>query len=70
MDDSHRPGEEMIEGPSSPVVRRELFDGTGFEIIKVPYAPEKLVRLGWTFRVEPTAGQFHWGAGSPADGPG
>ena len=68
VDDSYRTPEELIEGESSPVIRRQLRDGTGHRILKVPWAPrhleDRLRGLGWHITVTQTAGPFYWGAGS------
>jgi demethylmenaquinone methyltransferase/2-methoxy-6-polyprenyl-1,4-benzoquinol methylase len=70
VDDGYRTSEELIYGESSPVVRRELNDGTGYRVVKIPYRPtdleRRLARLGWNIRVTPTSGPSFWGAGSRA----
>jgi demethylmenaquinone methyltransferase/2-methoxy-6-polyprenyl-1,4-benzoquinol methylase len=71
-DDAHRTPDELIEGPSSPVIRRQLPDGTAYRIVKVPHQPADLERqlrqLGWAIKVAPTTGPFYWGAGSRSKG--
>jgi trans-aconitate methyltransferase len=75
VDDNARTPEELIEGESSTTIVRQLNDGAGFRLVKVPYKPAdleaRLGRLGWRIAVTPTAGPFFWGAGSadPARGP-
>lgn len=68
VDDNARMPEELIEGESSTTIVRQLNDGTGFRLVKVPYQPAdleaRLRRLGWHIAVTPTAGPFFWGAGS------
>jgi demethylmenaquinone methyltransferase/2-methoxy-6-polyprenyl-1,4-benzoquinol methylase len=67
FDDNHRSDIEMAEGVHSPIVRRELNDGTQFRVIKIPYEPAQLERrlreLGWDIKVTRTAGPFYWGTG-------
>ena len=67
-DDAYRTPDELVEGPSSPVIRRQLHDGTSYRLVKVPHQPaglqEQLSRIGWHITVTPTAGPFYWGAGS------
>jgi hypothetical protein len=76
VDDNARTPEELIEGESSTTIVRQLNDGTGFRLVKVPYKPAdletRLGRLGWRIAVTPTAGPFFWGAEStdPARGQG
>ena len=69
-DDAYRTPDELIEGPSSAVIRRRIPDGTAFRVVKVPHQPEILERqlrqLGWDITVTPTAGPFYWGAGRRA----
>jgi demethylmenaquinone methyltransferase/2-methoxy-6-polyprenyl-1,4-benzoquinol methylase len=74
-DDAYRAPGELVAGPSSPVIRRQLGDGTGYRLLKVPHRSADLERqlraLGWDITVIPTAGPFYWGAGgraSPASG--
>jgi SAM-dependent methyltransferase len=66
-DDAYRTPEELIEGPSSSTIRRQLGDGTSYRLVKVPHQPpvlqERLRRLGWKITVISTAGPFYWGAG-------
>ena len=68
VDDNARTPQELIEGESSTTIVRQLNDGTGFRLVKVPYKPAdleaRLGRLGWRIAVTPTAGPFFWGAGS------
>jgi hypothetical protein len=35
-DDAYRTSDELVEGPSSPVIRRQLNDGTPYRLVKVP----------------------------------
>jgi SAM-dependent methyltransferase len=68
VDDAYRTNGELVEGPSSPVIRRQLNDGTSYRLVKVPHQPadlqDQLSRIGWHITVTPTAGPFYWGAGS------
>jgi len=67
-DDAYRTPGELVEGPSSPVIRRQLDDGTPYRLVKVPHQPaslqEQLKRIGWSITVTPTTGLFYWGAGN------
>jgi SAM-dependent methyltransferase len=69
-DDAYRTPAELVEGPSSPVIRRQRGDGTPYRLVKVPHQPpslqEQLKRIGWSITVTPTAGPFpfYWGAGT------
>jgi demethylmenaquinone methyltransferase/2-methoxy-6-polyprenyl-1,4-benzoquinol methylase len=69
-DDSYRSPAELVEGPSSPTIRRQLDDGTPFRLLKVPHRPaeleERLRRIGWNVQVTATSGPFYWGAGTRA----
>lgn len=66
-DDAYRTAAELVEGPSSTTIRREVPDGTAYRLVKVPHQPADLERrlrqLGWDIKVTPTAGPFYWGAG-------
>lgn len=66
-DDAYRTPAELVEGPSSSTIRREIPDGTAYRLVKVPHQPEDLERrlrqLGWDIKVTATAGPFYWGAG-------
>lgn len=66
-DDAYRTDEELVEGPSSSTIRRQLPDGTPYHLVKVPHRPEELEerlgRLGWNITVNAT-GPVYWGSGS------
>lgn len=66
-DDAYRTADELVEGPSSSTVRRQVPDGTAYRLVKVPHQPADLERrlqqLGWNIKVTATAGPFYWGAG-------
>jgi 2-polyprenyl-3-methyl-5-hydroxy-6-metoxy-1,4-benzoquinol methylase len=66
-DDAFRTPEELIEGEASSTIQRRVRDGTAFRAVKVPYRAAELERLlatlGWQFSVNPTSGNFYWGAG-------
>jgi demethylmenaquinone methyltransferase/2-methoxy-6-polyprenyl-1,4-benzoquinol methylase len=72
-DDAYRIPDELVEGPSSSTIRRQLPDGTAYRLVKVPHQPVDLERrlrqLGWHIKVTSTAGPFYWGAGSPGERP-
>jgi hypothetical protein len=65
--DAHRTADELVYGDSSPLVRRQLNDGTPYRVVKVPHEPKELERrlqqLGWRITITPTSGPFFWGAG-------
>lgn len=67
FDDNHRTDVEIVEGIHSPMVQRQLNDGTPFRVIKVPYEPAELERrlraLNWDITVTGTSGPFYWGTG-------
>ena len=67
-DDAYRTPDELVEGPSSSTIRRQIPDGTAYRLVKVPHQPGDLERrlweLGWDIKVTKTAGPFYWGAGS------
>jgi SAM-dependent methyltransferase len=74
-DDWFRTPDELVEGPSSSTIRRQLADGRSYRLVKVPHRPadleRQLRRLGWDIRVSPTSGPFYWGAGTRGlGGPG
>jgi SAM-dependent methyltransferase len=66
-DDAYRTPDELVHGPSSSTIRRQLEDGTSYRIVKVPYQAadleERLGRIGWDITVTATSGPFYWGAG-------
>lgn len=68
VDDAYRTPDELIEGPSSSTIRRQIPAGTAYRLVKVPHLPADLERrlrqLGWHIEVSSTAGPFYWGAGS------
>jgi 2-polyprenyl-3-methyl-5-hydroxy-6-metoxy-1,4-benzoquinol methylase len=67
-DDAHRTPDELVDGPSSSTIRRQVPGGSAYRLVKVPHRPadleRQLRRLGWDVRVTATAGPFYWGAGS------
>jgi SAM-dependent methyltransferase len=67
-DDAYRTQDELVEGPSSSTIRRQIPDGTAYRLVKVPHQPDdletRLRELGWDIKVAATAGPFYWGAGS------
>ena len=72
FDDDHRTDAELVEGIHSPVVQRQLHDGTPFRVIKIPYEPAGLERrlraLNWDITVRRTSGPFYWGTGGRGAG--
>lgn len=69
-DDGYRTPDELVEGPSSSTIRRQLDDGTPYRLVKVPHEPadleKRLSQIGWRITVHATAGPFYWGAGGRA----
>ena len=59
-DDAYRTPDELVEGPSSSTIRRQVPDGTAYRLVKVPHQPADLERrlrqLGWDIKVSATAG--------------
>ena len=66
-DDAYRTPDELVEGPSSSTIRRQVPGGTAYRLVKMPHRPADLERqlrqLGWDIKVTSTAGPFYWGAG-------
>jgi SAM-dependent methyltransferase len=66
-DDGYRTPDELVEGPSSSTIHRQVPNGTAYRLVKVPHRPAdletQLRQLGWDIRVTATAGPFYWGAG-------
>jgi trans-aconitate methyltransferase len=69
-DDAYRTPDELVDGPASSTIRRQLNDGTTYCAVKVPHTTRdlqaRLGRLGWDIRVCPTEGPFFWGEGGRA----
>lgn len=67
-DDAYRTADELVEGPASSTIRRQVPGGTTYRLVKVPHQPadleRRLRRLGWDITVTATAGPFYWGAGT------
>jgi SAM-dependent methyltransferase len=67
-DDAYRTPDELVEGPASSTIRRQVPAGTAYRIVKVPHQPadleSRLRRLGWDITITAAAGPFYWGAGS------
>lgn len=72
-DDAYRTQDELVAGPLSSTIRRQIPDGTAYRLVKVPHQPDdletRLGELGWDIKVAATAGPFYWGAGSRAKRP-
>jgi len=72
-DDAYRTPGELVEGPSSSTILRQIPDGTAYRLVKMPHRPADLERqlrqLGWDIKVTSTAGPFYWGAGRRAHRP-
>jgi len=72
-DDAYRTPDEIVEGPSSSTIRRQIPDGTAYRLVKVPHRPAglegQLRQLGWDIKVTSAAGPFYWGAGRRVSGP-
>ena len=69
-DDAYRTPDELVEGPSSSTIQRQLDDGTPYRLVKVPHQSADLERrlsqIGWRITVHATSGPFYWGAGGRA----
>jgi SAM-dependent methyltransferase len=67
-DDGYRTPDELIEGPSSSTIQRQLNNGSSYRIVKVPHQPpdleNRLRQLGWHIKVKSSSGPFYWGAGT------
>ena len=67
VDDAYRAADELIEGESSALIRRELSDGTVYRLVKVTHTPasleQHLARLGWEIKVRWLERPFFWGEG-------
>lgn len=72
-DDAYRTPDELVEGPSSSTIRRQIPDGTAYRLVKVPHRPAglegQLRQLGWDIKVTSAAGPFYWGSGRRVSGP-
>ena len=72
-DDAYRTPGELVDGPSSPAIRRRIPGGTAYRLVKMPHRPAGLERqlrqLGWDIKVTSTAGPFYWGAGRRGNRP-
>lgn len=70
-DDAYRTPGELVEGPSSSAIRRQIPDGSAYRLVKAPHRPADLERqlrcLGWDIKVTSVAGPFYWGAGRRSD---
>ena len=67
-------GHELVEGPGSSAIQRQVRDGRRFRAVKVALEPRSLERslreLGWVIEVKPLAGPFLGAsAGEPASAP-
>jgi SAM-dependent methyltransferase len=51
VDDAYRTPDELVEGPSSPVIRRQLNDGTSYRLVKVPHQPANLQKAAQANRL-------------------
>ena len=71
-DDAYRTPGELVEGPSSSTIRRQIPDGTAYRLVKMPHRPAdletQLRRLGWDITVSTTEGPFYWGSGRRGTG--
>jgi SAM-dependent methyltransferase len=71
VDDGHRTTEELVEGPESSTIERQLRDGRRFRAVKVALEPTSLERslrgLGWAIEVRSLPGPFFLGLGGRAD---
>jgi SAM-dependent methyltransferase len=56
-DDAYRTPEELVDGPSSSTIRRQLPDGTAYRLVKVPHQPAGSRRSGG--RYSPSSSRDH-----------
>ena len=70
VDDGHCASHELVEGPRSSTIQRQVGDGRRFRAVKVALEPRSLERslreLGWVIKVKPLAGPFFLGLGGRA----
>src|ERR1022692_4293556 len=70
VDYGHRASRELIEGPGSSTIQRQVRGGRRFRAVKVALEPRSLERslreLGWVIEVKPLAGPFLPGLGGRA----
>ncbi len=70
VDDGQRASHELVEGPRSSTIQRQVGDGRRFRAVKVALEPRSLERslreLGWVIKVKPLAGPFFLGLGGRA----
>jgi hypothetical protein len=70
VDDGHRASHELVEGPGSSTIQRQVRDGRRFRVVKValePRSPGRSLReLGWVIEAKPLAGSFLLGLGGRA----
>jgi hypothetical protein len=66
----HRASHELVEGPGSSTIQRQVPHGRRFRALKVALEPRSLERslreLGWVMEVKPLAGPFFLGLGGRA----
>jgi hypothetical protein len=70
VDDGHRASRELVEGPGSSAIQRQVRDGRRFRAVKVALEPRSLERslreLGRVIEVKPLTGPFLPGLGGRA----
>ena len=70
VDDGHRASHELVDGPGSSTIQRQVRGGRSFRAVKVELEPRSLERslreLGWAMEVKPLAGPFFLGLGGRA----
>ncbi len=70
VDDGHRASHELVVGPGSPAIQRQVRDGRRFRAVKVAPEPRSLERslreLAWVIEARPLAGPFLPGLGGRA----
>jgi hypothetical protein len=70
VDDGHRASHELVEGPGSSTIQRQVRDGRRFRAVKVALEPRSLGRslreLRWMIEARPLAGPFLLGLGGRA----
>ena len=70
VDDGHRASHELVEGPGTSTIQRQVRADRLFRAVKVALEPRSLERsrreLRWVIEVKPPAGPFFPGLGGPS----
>jgi SAM-dependent methyltransferase len=72
-DDAYRTPDELVEGPLSSTICRQIPDGTAYRLVKVPYRPAdlegRLRRLGWDIKGDRHCRALLLGSRKPGSAP-